>query len=38
VTAQPFVAHGRGGEAIGHATQRARLDAIAQLREVHRKS
>jgi tRNA nucleotidyltransferase (CCA-adding enzyme) len=38
VTAQPFVAQGLGGEAIGQAMQRARLDAIAQLREVHRKS
>jgi tRNA nucleotidyltransferase (CCA-adding enzyme) len=38
VTAQAFVEQGLKGEAIGVAMQRARGEAIAHLREVHRKS
>ncbi len=38
VTAQGFIAQGLKGEAIGAAIQRARGEAIAHLREVHRKS
>lgn len=38
VTAQPFVARGLSGEAIGAAIQQARVEAIAHLREVHFKS
>ena len=38
VSAKAFVEQGLGGEAIGAAIQRARVDAIARLREVHRKS
>jgi tRNA nucleotidyltransferase (CCA-adding enzyme) len=38
VTAQPYLEQGLVGEAIGAAMRHARLDAIAQLREVHAKS
>ena len=38
VRAQDFVAAGLSGDAIGKAMQQARIQAIAHLREVHRKS
>jgi tRNA nucleotidyltransferase (CCA-adding enzyme) len=38
VTAEPFLARGLSGEAIGAAMREARLEAVAHLREVQRKA
>jgi tRNA nucleotidyltransferase (CCA-adding enzyme) len=37
IRAEPFIARGLAGEAVGAAMRVARLEAIAHLREVHAK-